>query len=144
MSVMRIAVAVIALFVFAALLVMDTGAILSLAFSWAIGGPAYRWILLGALIAVVALYLCRQIGPHASGRARARTTRSPRQPGASRFATLECELLDRRRFMSQAEARMACFSFIEGWYNPVRLHSALGYQSPIAYELAMDAVTTKP
>ena len=29
------------------------------------------------------------------------------------FATLECELLDRRRFASQAEARMACFSFIE-------------------------------
>jgi transposase InsO family protein len=43
------------------------------------------------------------------------------------FATLECELLDRRRFASQAEARMACFSFIEGWYNPARLHSALGY-----------------
>ena len=50
------------------------------------------------------------------------------------FATLECELLDRRRFASQAEARMACFSFIEGWYNPVRRHSALGYRSPIAYE----------
>ncbi|MFZ0404062.1 MAG: IS3 family transposase, partial [Pseudolabrys sp.] len=47
------------------------------------------------------------------------------------FATLECELLDRRRFASQAEARMACFSFIEGWYNPVRLHSSLGYRSPI-------------
>ena len=46
------------------------------------------------------------------------------------FATLECELLDRRRFASQAEARMACFSFIEGWYNPVRLHSALSYRSP--------------
>ena len=46
------------------------------------------------------------------------------------FATLECELLDRRRFASQAEARMACFSFIEGWDNPVRLHSALGYRSP--------------
>ena len=29
------------------------------------------------------------------------------------FATLECELLDRRRFASQAEARVACFSFIE-------------------------------
>src|SRR6185312_16255491 len=43
------------------------------------------------------------------------------------FATLECELLDRRRFVSLAEAKMACFSFIEGWYNPVRLHSALGY-----------------
>jgi putative transposase len=30
-------------------------------------------------------------------------------------ATLECELLDRRRFASQVEAQMACFSFIEGW-----------------------------
>ena len=42
------------------------------------------------------------------------------------FATLECELLERRRFASQAEAKMACFSFIEGWYNPARLHSAAG------------------
>ena len=50
------------------------------------------------------------------------------------FSTLECELLARRRFASQAEARMACFSFIEGWYNPARLHSAPGYRSPIAYE----------
>jgi putative transposase len=53
------------------------------------------------------------------------------------FATLECELLDRRRFASQVEARIACFSFIEGWYNPVRLHSALGYRSPIRYEQEM-------
>jgi putative transposase len=60
------------------------------------------------------------------------------------FATLECELLERRRFASQAEAKMACFSFIEGWYNPVRLHSALGYRSPMAYEAAMEAVTTEP
>ena len=30
------------------------------------------------------------------------------------FATLECELLNRCRFASQAEARMACFSFVEG------------------------------
>jgi putative transposase len=57
----------------------------------------------------------------------------------SSFATLECELLDRRRFASQAEARVACFSFIEGWYNPVRLHSALGYRSPIRYEQDMQA-----
>jgi putative transposase len=34
------------------------------------------------------------------------------------FATLECELLDRRRFRNQAEARMAIFDVIEGWYNP--------------------------
>ena len=53
------------------------------------------------------------------------------------FATLECELLDRRRFASQAEARVACFSFIKGWYNPVRLHSALNYRSPIRYKQDM-------
>jgi putative transposase len=60
------------------------------------------------------------------------------------FATLECELLDRRRFASQAEARMACFGFIERWYNPVRLHSALGYRSPMAYEAAMEQITAEP
>ena len=60
------------------------------------------------------------------------------------FATLECELLDRRRFVSLAEAKMACFSFIEGWYNPVRLHSALGYRSPMAFETAKELITTEP
>jgi putative transposase len=50
------------------------------------------------------------------------------------FATLECELLDRQRFRSQAEGRMAIFDFIEGWYNPQRRHSALGYLSPLTYE----------
>ena len=50
------------------------------------------------------------------------------------FATLECELLDRRRFRSQAEARMAVFEFIEGFYNPTRRHSSIGYLSPIEYE----------
>jgi len=53
------------------------------------------------------------------------------------FATLECELLARRRFTSQAEARMAVFSYIEGWYNPARRHSAIRYLSPIAYETQM-------
>jgi putative transposase len=50
------------------------------------------------------------------------------------FATHECELLDRYRFRSQADARMAIFEFIEGWYSPHRRHSALGYASPINYE----------
>jgi putative transposase len=50
------------------------------------------------------------------------------------FATLECELLDRRRFKTQLEARMAVFEFIEGWYNPHRRHSARDYLSPINYE----------
>lgn len=50
------------------------------------------------------------------------------------FATLECELLDRRRFETHAQARMAIFEFIEGWYNPHRRHSSLGYLSPINFE----------
>ena len=50
------------------------------------------------------------------------------------FATLQCELLGRRRFTSQAEVRMAIFSYIEGWYNTRRLHSSLGYLSPAQYE----------
>ncbi len=50
------------------------------------------------------------------------------------FATLEREVLNRRRFQSQAEARMAIFQWLEGWYNPHRRHSALGYLSPINYE----------
>ncbi len=58
------------------------------------------------------------------------------------FSTLEAELLSHRRFASQAEARMACFSYIEGWYNPVRLHSSLGYRSPMAYEADMEAALT--
>ena len=60
------------------------------------------------------------------------------------FATLECELLDRRRFSSHAETRMACFSFIEGWYNLVRLHSASGYRAPMAYAAEMEAAIAGP
>jgi len=50
------------------------------------------------------------------------------------FATLECELLDRTRFQTQAEARMAVFEWIEGWYNPQRRHSSIGYLSPNEFE----------
>jgi putative transposase len=52
------------------------------------------------------------------------------------FGTLECELLDRTRFATQAEAKMAVFEWIEGWYNPHRRHSSLGYQSPVNFEKA--------
>ena len=38
---------------------------------------------------------------------------------------------------------MACFSYVEGWYNPVRLHSSLGYRSPMAYEADMEAALTE-
>jgi len=50
------------------------------------------------------------------------------------FATLECELLDRRKFRNPAEAEPAVFEFIEGWYNPHRRHSSLGQMSPVDYE----------
>ncbi len=50
------------------------------------------------------------------------------------FATLECELLERQRFATHVQARLAVFDFIEGWYNPHRRHSALAYLSPFAYE----------
>ena len=60
------------------------------------------------------------------------------------FATLECELLDRTSFKTQAEARMAVFDFIEGWYNPHRRHSALDYLSPIVYERAYAAQPGAP
>lgn len=50
------------------------------------------------------------------------------------FATLECELLVRHRFESQDTAELTVFDFIEGWYNPHRRHSGLGYLSPIDFE----------
>jgi len=50
------------------------------------------------------------------------------------FATLECELLDRQSFPTQADARLAVFDFIEGWYNPRRRHSSLDYLSPMMFE----------
>jgi putative transposase len=55
------------------------------------------------------------------------------------FATLECELLNRRSFRTHREARMEIFKFIEGRYNPHRLHSALGYKSPVQFELEFEA-----
>ena len=60
------------------------------------------------------------------------------------FATLECELLDRRRFKTQAEARSAVFDFIEGFYNPRRRHSSIGYLSPIDYERQHHATALDP
>ena len=50
------------------------------------------------------------------------------------FASLECELLDRQRFQTQAEAKMAVFDYIEGFYNPRRRHSSIGQMSPVNFE----------
>ena len=50
------------------------------------------------------------------------------------FATLECELIWKRSFRAAADARREVFGFIEGFYNTRRLHSALGYASPLEFE----------
>ena len=50
------------------------------------------------------------------------------------FASLECELIDRRSWKSFAEARIAIFTWIEGWYNPRRRHKGLGQTSPVNFE----------
>ncbi len=50
------------------------------------------------------------------------------------FATLETELLHRATFTNRDQARSAVFDYIEGFYNPTRRHSAIGYHSPADYE----------
>lgn len=50
------------------------------------------------------------------------------------FASLECELIARRSWKTKTEARLAIFTWIEGWTNRHRRHSALNYLSPLDFE----------
>lgn len=50
------------------------------------------------------------------------------------FSTLRAELTDLERFASRQAARTAVFDFIEVFYNRQRLHSSLGYRSPLTFE----------
>ncbi|MDR6504126.1 hypothetical protein J2785_007321 [Burkholderia ambifaria] len=50
------------------------------------------------------------------------------------FGTLESELLMRERFDTHEQARGRLFWFLEGWYNLRRLHSSIGYCSPLEFE----------
>jgi transposase InsO family protein len=50
------------------------------------------------------------------------------------WSTLKHELIYRRRFATRAEATTAIFDYVESFYNRTRLHSALGFKSPLAYE----------
>lgn len=50
------------------------------------------------------------------------------------WSTLKQELIDRRHFKTRAQARQAIFEFIEVFYNRQRLHSSLGYLSPLDFE----------
>ncbi len=50
------------------------------------------------------------------------------------FATLKTELIDRQSWPTRRAARQAIVARIEGFDNRQRLHSALGYQRPVAFE----------
>ena len=50
------------------------------------------------------------------------------------FHTLKTELIYRRKYQTRKEAMSEIFEYIEVWYNKERLHSSLGYRSPIDYE----------
>lgn len=50
------------------------------------------------------------------------------------FGTLKKELIYRRHFKTREEARVAIFEYIECWYNRNRIHSSLGYLTPVMYE----------
>jgi putative transposase len=56
-------------------------------------------------------------------------------PMESFFHTLKTELVHHRKYATRAEAQRDIFAYIEGFYNRTRLHSAIGYISPIAKEL---------
>ena len=50
------------------------------------------------------------------------------------FKTIKSELIWRTSFQSRFQAENAIARYIDGFYNPVRRHSALGYKSPINFE----------
>ena len=52
----------------------------------------------------------------------------------SAFATIKKELAYRTRWATRADARRDLIRYIEGWFNPRRLHSSIGYNSPIEHE----------
>ena len=50
------------------------------------------------------------------------------------FSRFKAELVENGIFASVADARSEAFSYIEGYYNRIRLHSGLNYQSPLEFE----------
>jgi len=54
------------------------------------------------------------------------------------FKTLKSELIYREKFETENELRAAVFEYIETWYNRKRMHSSLGYLSPVEYEMRIN------
>lgn len=59
-------------------------------------------------------------------------------PKESFWATLKTELVNHEHYATHDQARASIFEYIEVFYNRKRLHSALGYQSPEAFEAAFN------
>lgn len=55
-------------------------------------------------------------------------------PMESFFSSLKGEYLEHQRFATHEAARAAVFAYIETFYNPVRLHSSIGYRPPNEFE----------
>jgi putative transposase len=55
-------------------------------------------------------------------------------PMESFFSSLKGEYLEHQQFATHAAARAAVFAYIETFYNPVRLHSRIGYRPPNEFE----------
>jgi transposase InsO family protein len=53
------------------------------------------------------------------------------------FSRFKAELIEGGTFEDVEQARSEIFSYIEGYYNRVRLHSGLGYKSPVEYEMEL-------
>ncbi|MEO6588680.1 MAG: IS3 family transposase [Pyrinomonadaceae bacterium] len=54
------------------------------------------------------------------------------------FSRFKAELVENGIFESVEDARSEVFSYIEGYYNRVRLHSSLGYKSPLEFEKQLE------
>ena len=62
-------------------------------------------------------------------------------PMESFFASLKREQVHLTRFRTREEAKAAVFDYIEIFYNRQRLHSALGYRTPVEARASLEGIT---
>ena len=59
------------------------------------------------------------------------------------FQTIKAEMIWRRPWHRRTDAELAIFQYINGFYNPRRRHSALGWKSPVAFERKVAETSTE-
>ena len=64
-------------------------------------------------------------------------------PMESFWHTLKVEETHGQDFATRAQASHCVFAYIEGWYNTTRMHSSLGYKSPVQFERIYDTKSIK-